>query len=70
MPLSTPNPVPGRGILNFAAGVVMWPVVAGLTTINNLWHRNASSECPDYCSSFLISFERKPANARYVPSMR
>jgi hypothetical protein len=36
-----------------------WVLVAGLTALNNLCTRRASSCCPDYCTSALLSLSRR-----------
>jgi hypothetical protein len=40
--------------------VTLWPIVAGLTALNNFRLRNLSSECPDYCSSAFLCLSRRP----------
>jgi hypothetical protein len=54
------KPVSPRRFLPILAGSAVWPAIAALTAANNIWHRKASSACPEYCSSFLISLESKP----------
>jgi hypothetical protein len=51
-----------RRIPKIVAGMFMLMGVAVLTTVNNLRHRVPSSECPEYCSSFLLSLKwQKPS---------
>jgi hypothetical protein len=42
-------------------GAGCWAIVAGLTAMNNLANRRASSYCPNYCSSALLSLSRRNA---------
>ena len=42
------------------SAVMVWPVVAALTALNNLALRNRSTECPRYCSSALITLTKLP----------
>ena len=41
-----------------AVALVIWPIIAALTAVNNLLHRDLSSMCPPYCSSALVSLTR------------
>jgi hypothetical protein len=36
---------------------IAWPFIALLTAINNLANRKATEDCPEFCSSFLLSLE-------------
>jgi hypothetical protein len=49
----------------------LWPLMAALTALNNLRLRNASSTCPEYCSSALLSLTRisLPAATERSPPM-
>jgi hypothetical protein len=48
--------------------LVSWPVLASLTAINNLIHRHASERCPEFCSSFMLTFSRLPESRQTVTS--
>lgn len=57
------------------AAVFLWPVVAAMTALNNLLHRGTLKECPRFCSSFVLTFDRisgmPPArigSARTIPA--
>jgi hypothetical protein len=47
-----------RRLPNLIVGGSLWVVVAALTALNNLIARKASSFCPDYCTSVLLSLSK------------
>lgn len=49
------------------AGVVLWPLVAATMAIYNFIHRNAPEECPDFCSSFMLTLTRAPCRSQVQP---
>ncbi len=50
--------------LRMAAGVLLWPFVAAIMAVYNAINREALEECPDYCSSFLLTFNPRPAGEK------
>lgn len=47
-----------RRLPNIVLGASLWVIIAALTALHNLTARKASSFCPDYCTSVLLSLSR------------
>jgi hypothetical protein len=54
------RPASVRMLPHFAIALMLWPVFAALTAVNNFLARNLSSRCPPYCSSALFSLSGIP----------